>query len=353
MKPFVLNCLHTICLLLVFIGTGYAQKEFFRSNQVFTEDERSKLYSSVTLTDSLVIFNAIDYKLYAYDKYNGSLKWSYPTNFKTNQPAFVDGNTIYAGIYSNQEESTATFDARTGEKIKILPFGPLSSTPLIKNRKLYGTAIYDFGCIIAYDIEKDTVTWSRFIAHGYEAQPYYFKDKIVANAEGRNWVELTYDGSWIDTSCGERSETFVEYIPCLKKFNGLTHDRLEITEKFAEKTWEDEHARPDILSTDKLTFAVYDGKLIIIGDKLKIRQSQQISSFSGELAVDLRSKLLKADDENLWLLYGDYLLQYNYQLKKLVKLTNLTKWEPRSVVLDKENAWLISRKDGLLYGLSL
>jgi hypothetical protein len=73
----------------------------------------------------------------------------------------------------------------------------------------------------------------------------------------------------------------------------------------------------------------------------------------GDLADDFNTKLLKADDEDIWLLYSNHLLQYNHKTKKLVRLTNLTAWQPASVLLDEANIWLISAKDGLLYGLSL
>ncbi len=65
------------------------------------------------------------------------------------------------------------------------------------------------------------------------------------------------------------------------------------------------------------------------------------------------AKLLKADNEHIWILYGNYRLQYDHQAKKLVRLTNLSAWQPDKILLDEENIWLVSGKDGLLYGLSL
>mgnify|MGYP003448663175 FL=1 len=75
---------HFILAILLLVGTaGYSQKEFFRSQQVFTKEQMSSFYSSVTIHDGLVIFNANDYHLYAYNKKDGSLKWSVETNYKT------------------------------------------------------------------------------------------------------------------------------------------------------------------------------------------------------------------------------------------------------------------------------
>ncbi|MBK7307042.1 MAG: PQQ-binding-like beta-propeller repeat protein [Chitinophagaceae bacterium] len=119
----------------------------------------SNFYSSVTIHEGLVIFNANDYHLYVYNKKDGSLKWSVETNYKSTIPVFVQDSIIYAAISKKEIHQAAQFDLANGDLIKALPFGPLATKPLIKNGMLYGTAIYNFGCILAYDLEKDTVVW--------------------------------------------------------------------------------------------------------------------------------------------------------------------------------------------------
>ncbi len=344
-----------IFLFLLFITTGvYSQKEFFRSQQVFTKEQMSNFYSSVTIHDSLVIFNANDYQLYAYNKNDGSLKWSVETNYKSSVPVSVQGGIIYAGISKKEKHQAAQFDLANGNLIKALPFGPLATKPFIKKGMLYVTAIYDFGSILAYDLKKDTVAWSRFIAHGFSRQPYYFENKIMANAEANNWVELSYDGFLLDTICAVKASIFVEDIPCVKKFTAFTHDGLEIKGKLSEEIFgTDFFDLPEIITTDNFTVILNGDKLSIVSKKLKMKQQVEISSLAEELADNYNTKLLKADDEHIWLLYSNHLLQYNHKIKKLVRLTDITAWEANSVLLDEENIWLISGKDGLLYGLSL
>ena len=354
MKPLLKKMNYALAILLLSTTAGYSQKEFFRSQQVFTQDNMNKFYSSITIHDGLIIFSANDYHLYAYNKKDASLKWSTATNYKSTRPVFIQNNVIYAGVSKKEVLQAAQFDLATGELIKTLPFGPLATKPFIQNGMLYGTAIYDYGCIVAYDLQKDTVTWSRFIAHGYSTQPYYFENKIMANAEGNNWVELGYDGVLLDTTCAVKASMFVENIPCVKNFIDLSHDGREIKGKLAEGILGNDHfGRPPVLTTENYTYVYYDDKLTILSGKLKIKQQVQVSSLTDSLVENSGTKLLKADNENIWILYSDHLLQYNHKIKKLVRLSNLSAWQPHQVLFDGENIWLISGKDGLLYGLTL
>lgn len=341
-------------LLLLAATTVLAQKEFFRSQQVFSKEQMTNFYSSVSIYDSLVIFNANDYHLYAYDKKNGALKWSVETNYKSTIPVFVQDSIIYAGISTNEMHRAAQIELKTGRFIKALPFGPLATKPYIKDGVLYCTAIYNYGCILAFNLKKDTVTWSRFIAHGLSRQPYYFEDHIMANAEANNWVALGYDGVLQDTSCTVKAALFVEDIPCVKTFTALTHDGFEIKGKLSDQVFgTDFYDLPEMLTSANYTFVLHDDKISIISKKLKLKQQVEISSLVEDLADNFNTKLLKADDENIWLLYGNHLLQYNHKTKKLASVTDLTAWQPASVLPDEANIWLISAKDGLLYGLSL
>ncbi len=354
MKPIPVKLFFAGSIFMLIVTSAFAQKEFFRSQQVFTKEQLSSFYSSVTIHDSLLIFNANDYQLYAYNKKDGSLKWSVETNYKSTIPVFVQDSIIYAGISKKEVHQAAQFNLADGKLIKALPFGPLATKPLIKNGMLYGTAIYNFGCILAYDLKNDKVAWSRFIAHGYSNQPYYLQNKIWANAEGQNWVALGYDGILLDTTCTKKANVFVEDVPCVNNFIALTQDGLEINGKLSEEiTGEDSFGQPELLSSEKFTFILYDEKLNILSRKLKVKQQVQVSSLAEDLEGYGDTKLLKADDEIIWILYNNHLLQYNHKIKKLVKITNLTGWQPDSVLPDDENVWLISGKDGLLYGLAL
>jgi PQQ enzyme repeat len=332
---------------------AYSQKEFFRSKQSFTQEQLSNSYSSITIHDDLVIFNANDYHLYAYNKVDGSMKWSVKTSYKTSVPVFVQGSVFYAGISMDEKQQAAQFNLVDGRLIKALPFGPLATRPFTKNNILYGTAIHNYGCIVAYDLQKDTVAWSRFIAHGFSRQPYYLDKEIMANTEGNNWVQLGYNGVLLDTTCATKPAMYVEDIPCVKTFAALTHDGLEIKGKLSDKIFGEEFfEQPDIITTKSFTYILNGDKLSVISKKLNLMHQVDLSGLAEELGDNRNNKLLKADQENAWVLCDDKLIQYDHKVKKLVRLTDLSAWQPRQVVIDEDNIWLVSGKDGLLYGLS-
>lgn len=352
--PFKKTSLAVLMIVMLAMGTK-AQTEFFRSKQVYTEEQLDQLYASIALHDSLLIFNAPDYTLYAYNKKDGSLKWSSYTSYKTSVPVFIEGNRVYAGLYADKKEQAAIFNIETGKLERKLPFGPLATKPLIKNNMLYGTAIYNFGSIVGYDIIKDSVTWSYFIAHGYSTQPYFFNDKIIANGEGSNWIEIAYDGSLIDTTCADRNEEYGPYTPCIKRFKSLTHDRRELTDKLAHEILGEDHSgTPAMLTTGNRSFIFDDGKLTVMGDKLKKKYAVDINDLvTEEPKYNSKTKMLAADNENIWLLYRNHVLQYAHAKKKLVRSVDLDAWQPEKLLLDGNDVWLVSGKDGLVYGLHL
>lgn len=145
--------------------------------------------------------------------------------------------------------------------------------PLIKNGLLYGTAIYEAGCLFGYDTKADSMLWWKFIAHGISKQPYFFNDYIQANAEGNNWFTIIYKGQLTDTTCKVKADAFVENIPCMKRFGSLTHDAIEIDDSFSEKIFKGEErtiTQKETLINDKHTFILRDEKLFVIGNKRKI-----------------------------------------------------------------------------------
>ncbi|HEX7845405.1 MAG TPA: PQQ-binding-like beta-propeller repeat protein [Chitinophagaceae bacterium] len=338
------------------VPKGYSQQEFFRSKQVFATEQLTSFYSSVRVEKDMVFFLANDYKLYAYDKENGKEKWSADLKYKTNTPLAFDDTNIYAGFYDGKWEWTGRFDIRTGKMIKQLPVGPLGSVPLIKDGVLFGTGLYEGGCLFAYDIKKDTVLWWRFLAHGFSTQPYFFADRIQANAEANNWAMINYKGQLTDTSCKEKADIFVSDIPCIKKFIALTHDGFEINEQFSIKNFGDESLTPeDVLRGEKQSFALYNDKLVVIKNKGKIASSFNPSSLLPDTIAgreDGLCRLIAANEQTVSFVYYDNLFVYDHQKKKLVKLVELAAWQPHQVVIDNEKLWIISKKDGLLYGLA-
>ncbi len=83
MKPIPVKHFLASSIFILMATSAFPQKEFFRPQQVFTKEQMSNFYSSITIHEELVIFNANDYQLYAYNKKYGSLKWSVETNYKS------------------------------------------------------------------------------------------------------------------------------------------------------------------------------------------------------------------------------------------------------------------------------
>lgn len=346
----------TQLLVILFSFSSFSQKIFFKSTQAFSEEQLNNFYSSIAIEGDLLLFNASDYKLYAYNKKDTSLLWIHDANYKSNIAPFVAGGVVWTNIHEDNSSATVLADAKTGRVQKKLPFGPLATRPVIKDGVLFGTAIYDAGRIIAYNIAKDTVTWSRFLAHGYSRQPYYFNDRILANAEADNWVELDYKGVLLDTICGKKPDIYITDIPCVRNFTALTHDRKEIKGKLAAEVLDNDYmTTPNVLTSAKYTFCLAKGRLTILGDKLKRKASVQLSSLSANIADDSYGDglvaLLKADSEKLWLICNDQFIIYNYKSKKPEQVIDLASWQPHQVLPDDDKLWLISKKDGLLYGL--
>ncbi len=349
-KQYALLALAIACFSLV-----RSQQVFFKSDQVFTAQQSASFYSSIASNKDLLLFNANDYKIYAYDLKSNRLTWVCETGYKTNLTPFIDDQTLYAGVFEDKQEWAAAIDLATGKRIKKFPFGPLVTRPFIQNNVLYGTGIYDAGSIVAYDLRKDTVLWNRFLAHGYSRQPYYLQDRIEANAEGDNWVAINYQGQLIDTNCKVKASLFVKDISCVKNYYLLTHDNREIKGKLAEKLGvEDFGDESQTLRTNNNTFFLRDGKLTILGNKLKIKQVIDISAMSDSIVADpyAQGKIVAADERNISILYNDQLIEYDYAKQQVKRVTDLANWKPHQLLINNDHLWLISKKDGLLYGIS-
>jgi outer membrane protein assembly factor BamB len=339
---------------LVCSAIAYSQKVFFKSSQTISPEHRMAFYASLNINDSLVLFNAPDYQLYAYNKNSGEQIWGYKLGRKSDFPPFFSGNYIWA---TNGDRQVIKLDPATGTLLDTLPASTIETQPFLKNDILHFTGLYDGGCLIAYDMKADSVLWKRFLAHGYSKTPYYLADKIVANAEGDNWIELNYDGTLKEAGCDKDAieGDFPSQLPCAKQFIALTHDGKEIKGKLAEELSLDIYSVPAIATTAKHSFLLNDGLLFILGNKLKKKSSLLLTSLSDDLEENSNApaKILSADDEKITMLYSHHFIIYHHRDKKLLKLIDLAQWEPHQVMLNEDKLWLISRKDGLLYGITI
>ncbi len=341
-------------LLLVVLSTSLlasAQKVFFKSAQTFSKDNTKTFYSSIALQNNLLLFNANDYKLYAYDKNTGQLKWQHKLDWKSDIAPFFVQNTIWA----NGNDEVLQLDTATGKPLKAIAISRMDTKPTIINNVLYGTGIYNAGCLFAYDLQQDSVLWSRFIAHGIAQTPHYLPGHIIANAEGNNWLEVAYNGKLLNAACEEEEAHFPSELSCAKKYLLRTHDGKEIKGKLALKIDKNDYGVEQTFHAPHATFIINKNMLFVIGNKLKLKLEKDLEQLAPGIdpAYGSTVQILQAAKETVWLHLGDHLLEYNYIKKKKVRAINLSTWAPHQVLLDENKIWLISSTDGLLYGVTI
>lgn len=344
MRQFLLAVFFFCCCSAI-----HAQQVFFRSAQVFDKQQLELFYSSVTLQGNLLLFNGNDYQLYAYDRSSGRLQWQHSLGWKSNRAPFFVDSVIWAQKGDNK---MIQLDRLTGQQKGSLALHTVETPPLVKNNIAYATGIYDGGCLFAYDLKADTVLWHRFLAHGCSVAPYYLSDRIMANVEGNNWLEIGYDGRLSQPGCDTVEVGYPSELPCTKKFALLTHDQREISEDYILEELSTNPYECSFYTTSHHTFVAGSEKMLVFGDKRKEKTTIHRFEFYND-AYEEVIKIVRADETTVWVLAGDQLVAYNYKNKKIIKTIDLGQWHPHCVLMDGEKLWLISRKDGLLYGMTL
>jgi hypothetical protein len=352
------NLLRIQLVFFCFISNPiYSQNEFFNSNIKFSDNQFNKFYSSFSIDSSQVYFNANDYYIYAYDKQTGTLNWSYYLANKTNtSPIAYQNNLIVSNYSSENVDKCVQLNSKTGDTIHTLVIQSINSKPFFKENIMYCTGIDNGygGAVMAYDLKKNSVIWGKFIAHGVDKQPYYLKDKIIANAEEDNWFELDYNGKLIDTTCGDNTNLFVDDIKCVQNYIHRTHDNKGITQSFLKEYFVD-YENLKVSSNNNYTFLLSNSKLMILKDNLEIVKQVNVDGIVTlpEKAINGYREILKIDDTTIWFFYKNLLVVYDYINEKSLNTYNLSSWNPHQIILDGHNVWLISRIDGQLHGLNL
>ncbi|WP_131494738.1 PQQ-binding-like beta-propeller repeat protein [Flavobacterium enshiense] len=342
--------------LLMFFLMGFnskAQTEFFASKISFSERNLSDFYSSIAVDSSQVYFNANDYRLYAFDKKSGNENWQFYLANKSNKAPFIYKQTVLANEHVSQySDKSSQLDSKTGIAIQELKIDEILTTPLFKDSIMYCTGLYEGGAIIAYNLNKNEVLWSRFIAHGSSIRPYYLKDKIIVNAEGDNWFELDYDGKLIDNSCKYKSTFNDGSEVCAKNFKRLTHNQKELSENYFNN---DDNV--DIKYGKDKTILLSGNELIFINNRNKVSKKvdldQTLEFPEGSDAYNEYKSIVKADDNVVWVFYQNLLAVYDLKKNAIIQTIDLTKWNPHRLVADKNDLWLVSRNDGQLYGIHI
>jgi hypothetical protein len=329
------------------------QSEFLNSKIQFSEMQLSNFYSSFSIDSSQVYFNANDYYVYAYDKKSGVLNWSYYTGSKSNKAPKSNQNSVFVGKHiSEYENKCMQLNAKTGDTIQTLKIEALNTQPFFRDDLMLCTAIKPEigGAVLAYDLKKNAVVWQKFIAHGVSTQPYYLKDKIIANAEGDNWFELDYNGKLLDTTCKNKTDIFVADIKCIRNFKYLTHNQKELSGSYF-----DEDAVVKIAYAKDKTILLAENKMLIINNKNKIDKEiklEEVLTLDDE-QVSNYFEILKVEENTVWFFTHNILTIYDFKSGKVLKTYDLVKWNPHQVILDNDTLWLISSVDGELVGLKI
>jgi len=356
------KCILLLPLKLVFICLLYssattAQTEFFNSKIKFSESQLDKFYSSFSIDSSQVYFNANDYYVHAYDKKTGVLNWSYRLANKTNKAPIPYQNNLLVSKYSSEYgDKCVQLNTKTGDTIQTLVLQSINTKPIFKENVMYCTGIDGGigGAVIAYDLKKNNIIWEKFIAHGVDRQPYFLKDKIIANAEEDNWFELDYNGKMLDTTCEYKANLFVEDIKCVQNYVHRTHDNRGISQTFLQEYFGD-YENLKVSTNNNHTFILGSSKLMIVNDNLEIGKEiniDEIVTLPGKAINDYR-EILKIDDTTIWFFYKNLIVVYDYINYKTIKTIDLSSWRPHQVVLEDTQLWMISRNDGQLVGVKL
>jgi hypothetical protein len=346
-----------IVINLIFSFKVNSQTPFFTSNVNLSENELSNFYSSFSIDNSQVYFNSNDYYLHVFDKKTGNLNWSYNISKKSNETPKLNNTSVFVNKhFSEFENKCLQLNTITGEIIQTLSIESINSRPFYKDSIMYCTAIDKElgGTLLAYDLKNNKTLWKQFIAHGVDKHPYYLSNKIIANVEEDNWFEIDYKGSLKDTICKKQNNLFVENIKCVNNFIYLSHDGKEISKKFLKEhlgTYEDLK-----MTTNKhFTFILQYNKLLILKDKLKVHKELEVDQIVRvpDDAINEYREILKVDENYIWFFYENRVVVYDYIKNETKKIIDLSEWMAHQIVLDDNQIWLISKKDGQLVGLKI
>ena len=338
-------------ICLTSCNASFAQTEFFNSKILISESQLDQFYSSISIDSSQVYFNANDYTVYAHDKKTGVLNWSYYTRNKSNIAPKGYQNFAFVGI---SDSKWVHLNNKTGDTIQTLKIEELTTQPVFKDNLMYCAAVSPEigGALIAYDLKKNKIVWQKYIGHGVSYQPYFFKDKIVANYENQFWFELDYDGNALDKSKTCYSKNTEP--PFEERFCNIHYDVInQYNKDVAIKNVTIEETKYHYAKN--ATVILRGNKLKIVNKKNKVKKEIIIDKIITllETGVNDYSAILKVEENTIWFFYENILAVYDFKNNKTIKAYDLSSWNAHQVVLDANNLWLISRKNGNLIGLKL
>jgi hypothetical protein len=339
-------------LLFTISTSSFSQKVFFKSGIPLTEKDMRPFYSSVAISDEKIFLQSNDYKTYAFDKKSSQISWEVYTGFKSDVPPVVaNANVLIPG-----ESYSLIVDTASGQVIDTLLYHDIAHY-IVRDNILYATGLHEGGGVFAYDLKSRKILWDRYIGDGVAIKPYFEKDRIVVNAQGvSTWASLSYSTGRSLTGL-DTVTTREELDPsCLREFEFRTHDGKEVSQAKAKKLFgKDYFGFQDIMRNDKFTVVLNADmvQFLVLGDKLKpvaLVNTTEMDLGEEDAYVELGS-IIRIDENKVWFFIGSYITVIDFVTKKLVRQINLEEWQPHSVKLWNDEIWLISSKDGQLYGL--
>jgi hypothetical protein len=338
-------------LMLLFSIDIFSQTEIYKSNIAFNDFTSSELSSSIIISNENILFTASDYKLYSIQKKDGRINWQNYTGWRSNTPPCIYKNTLFYGKYENEVVRYTEYNLNTGEKGRELPLESINSKPYFINNIMYCTGLMDGGKLLAFNLEENKIIWQKDIGHGIDFQPFYSKDKIIANVEDDKWFEIDYNGNFLKTK--STIHTYIDTIEIfVKKYKFLTHDGKEITQDFLKKN-KLSRSEYQTKTSEHNTFMLTENQLLVLAkNKKKVLQLDIEKEFpTDNWESDGYSSIITMNPESVWFFYQNFLIHYNFKKKKSLRKVDLTQWNPHQILLENRTIWLISKNDGQLYGL--
>ena len=323
MLAFTKPALLIICCLHFTLSIS-AKTSFFSSKINFEGGQLSRFSSTVAVAGNKVSFNSNNYKIYYFNKQTGKELWSYYAIKKTNIPSIPYGNKLITGMYVNEEPKAQLLHIESRKLLQTLPIEPLPGMPVFKNNIMYGTAISSGGQLFAYDFAYNKIFSKQFVAHGGEVQPYFYKNKIVANVKVNNWFEGNYAGKLLDNACYTKAILSDEYIKCMRHATCVTHADRDITTAYIQKNF---GGNADVV--------LYDATGIIVFGNHKKRihtaDIQQISGAENNLGI---GDIIQSGTQKIWLDASGLLIIYDYKIDTVLHHPDLVKWQQHHIIKD-------------------
>lgn len=342
---FLKYCLFFTC------SAVFAQTEIHKTAVVFNDFKSENKASSFAETGDAILFNAANDSIYCLQKNDGTIRWKMLNEGKKEARFYQYADAFFYGQYENSILKATTYNLQTGKKEKELPFELVYTKPYFIDNVFYATVLADGGKLIACSLKEDRILWETYIGDGVELQPIYSKKKIIASAGDDYWFEMGYDGKVISTKAKPNFDLDTTKIVA-RKYKFLTHDGKEIIQDFVKKN-KLSNSEYKFKTTAQHTFILSEKQLLILGNNKKKIVNLDLETIvpTADFYWDDYFEILEMNAENVWFYIQGHLINYDFKNKKLLRKTDLTKWNAQQLALENRTIWLLSNNDGQFYKL--